>query len=151
MQAHGSTTTFPRTVKPATILLTFLAVAAVAVGAIALAQIDRAGIAPAGIGPAEAGSRVALEVSGDLTISLPANPSTGYSWVVSSINPAVLAQVGEPEFTAQSDLVGAGGTMTFHFTGIATGQDSLQLDYVRPWEDGETPLDTYTITVNVRS
>lgn len=150
MQAHGSTTTFPQAVKPATILLAFLAVAAIAVGAISPTRMDRAGLAPTGIGPAEAGSRVALEVSGELTISLPANPSTGYSWVVSSINPAVLAQVGEPEFSAQSDLAGAGGTMTFHFTGIAMGQDSLQLDYVRPWEDGEAPLDTYTVTVNVR-
>jgi inhibitor of cysteine peptidase len=88
-------------------------------------------------------------VGGELTISLPANPSTGYSWVVSSINPALLNQIGDPEFSAESDLIGAAGTMTFHFEATAAGQDSLQLNYLRPWEDTE-PLETYTVTVNVR-
>jgi inhibitor of cysteine peptidase len=92
---------------------------------------------------------VALEVGGELTISLPANPSTGYSWVVSSINPALLAQIGDPEFSAESGLVGAGGTMTFHFEGASVGQGSLQLEYLRSWEDA-APLETYTVTVNIR-
>jgi len=149
MQAHAPTITVPRSVKPATILFTLLVVAVVAVGVIALTQIEQAGPAPRTLGPAEAGSRVALEVGGELTISLPANPSTGYSWVVSSINPALLNQIGDPEFSAESDLIGAAGTMTFHFEATAAGQDSLQLNYLRPWEDTE-PLETYTVTVNVR-
>jgi inhibitor of cysteine peptidase len=149
MQPHATTITVPRTVKPATVLFTLFAVALVAVGAIALAHIEQAGSAPVALGSADAGSSVALEVGGELTISLPANPSTGYSWVVSSINPEVLTQVGDPEFSAESDLIGAGGTMTFQFKGTAAGQDSLRLNYLRPWEDME-PLETYTVTINVR-
>ncbi len=143
MQAYATTIAVPRTVKPGTILITLLVVSVVVVGAIALTQSERAGSAPVALGPADGGSSIALEVGGELTISLPANPSTGYGWVVTSINPALLAQTGDPEFSAESDLVGAGGTMTFHFEGTAAGQDSLQLDYLRPWENVE-PLETYT-------
>lgn len=149
MQAHATTITIPRTVKPATVVFVLFGVALLAVGAIVLAHIEQAGSAPVALGPADARSSVALEVGGELTISLPANPSTGYSWVVSSTNPAILTQIGDPEFSAKSDLIGAGGTMTFHFKATAAGQDSLQLNYLRPWEDVE-PLETYTATINVR-
>ena len=59
-----------------------------------------------------------------------------------------MIQKGEPEFSPESDLIGSGGTMTFHFAGTAAGRSDLQLDYVRPWEDAE-PLDTFLVTVNV--
>jgi len=150
MQAQASTVVAPRSVRPATVLIILAAVAVVAVGVIALTQTGKSiAAASATLGPAEAGSAVALEVGGELTITLPANPSTGYSWVVTALNPALLTQIGEPEFSADSNLIGAGGTMTFRFQGTAAGQDSLQLDYLRPWEDNEA-LDTYSVTVNIR-
>ena len=149
MQAQASTVVAPRSMRPATVLIILAAVAVVAVGVIALTQTGKSIAASATLGPAEAGSAVALEVGGELTITLPANPSTGYSWVVTALNPALLTQIGEPEFSAESNLIGAGGTMTFRFQGTAAGQDSLQLDYLRPWEDNE-PLDTYSVTVNIR-
>ncbi len=149
MQAQASTIVAPRSMRPATLLIILAAVAVVAVGVIAITQTGKSIAASATLGPAEAGSAVALEVGGELTITLPANPSTGYSWVVTALNPALLTQIGEPEFSAESNLIGAGGTMTFRFQGTAAGQDSLQLDYLRPWEDNE-PLDTYSVTVNIR-
>ncbi|MDH5615852.1 MAG: protease inhibitor I42 family protein [Acidimicrobiia bacterium] len=149
MQAQTPTLTAPRPVKPATVVFAFFVVSVIGVGAIALTQIKGTNPAPTTLGPAEAGSAVAIEVGDDLTIALPANPSTGYSWVVTSITPDFLTQIGDPEFAAESDLMGTDGIMTFHFEGIAAGQGSLQLEYLRPWEDAE-PLDTYTVTINVR-
>lgn len=130
-------------------LIATAVVALVAVGLIALTQTGTTSSATATLGLSEAGSTVTLEMGGELTVTLPANPSTGYGWVVTAINPAVLTQIGEPEFSAESDLVGAGGTMTLHFEGTAVGQDSLQLDYLRPWEDAQ-PIDTFLVTVDVR-
>jgi inhibitor of cysteine peptidase len=149
MQAHTSTITVPRSVKPATVLIALAVVALVAVGVIALTHPGQPTSASTPLGPAEAGSTVSLETVGELTITLPANPSTGYNWVVAAINPPLVTQIGEPEFSAGSDLIGAGGTMMFRFEGTATGQGSLQLDYLRPWEDAD-PLDTYQVTINVR-
>jgi len=149
MQAQASTITVPRLVKPATVLIVFAVMAVIAVGVTALTQTGETTNGSATLGPTEAGSAVALEVGGELTITLPANPTTGYNWVVAAINPTLLTQIGEPEFSTESDLIGAGGTMTFHFEGTASGQDSLRLEYRRPWEDGE-PLETYLVTVTVR-
>lgn len=149
MQTQASTVFAPRSVKPAAVLVALAAIAVVAVGVIALTRTGETTAASAALGPADAGSAVALEVGGELTITLPANPSTGYSWVVTALNPALLTRIGEPEFSAGSNLIGAGGAMTFRFQGTAAGRDSLQLDYLRTWEDLE-PLDTYSVTVNVR-
>ena len=149
MQANMSTTTVHPLAKPATVLIIVAVVAAIAIAAIALAEMGTTSEATNVIGPARAESTVSLEEGEQLTITLPGNPSTGYSWVVTTINPALLAQIGEPEFSTGSDLVGSGGTMTFRFETTGTGQDALQLDYLRPWED-VLPVDTYRVTVNVR-
>jgi inhibitor of cysteine peptidase len=149
MQAQASTITVNRPAKPATFLIILATLAAIAVGVIALASKGETTTESVTLGPVDAGSAVALEVGGELTVTLPANPSTGYTWVVTAANPTLLTQIGEPEFSGDSNLVGAGGTMTFRFEGTAVGQDSLQLDYLRPWEDAE-PLETYLVTVTVR-
>jgi inhibitor of cysteine peptidase len=148
MHPQTTTITIHRPVKPATLLTIVAVVALLAIGAIALTQIDETPTASASIGPNEAGSTIAFEVGGTLTIALPANPSTGYSWVVSWIDPAIVTQTGEPAFVAESDLIGAGGTMTFHFTAAGAGMSELRLDYRRSWEDAE-PLDTYLVIINV--
>lgn len=149
MHPQTTTITIPRPVKPATLLTTAAVVALLAIAAIALTQMDENRAVSASIGPDEAGSAIALEIGGELTIALPANPSTGYGWTVAAIDPAVVIQKGEPEFAAQSNLIGAGGTMTFRFTAAGTGINELRLEYQRPWEDAE-PLDTYQVTVNVK-
>lgn len=149
MQANMSTTTVFRPVRPATVLIIIAVVALIAIAAIALAEQGATSEAMNVIGPAQAESTVSLEEGEQFTVMLPGNPSTGYSWVVTTINPALLTQIGEPEFSTGSDLVGAGGTITFRFEANGAGRDALQLDYQRPWEDVE-PIDTYRVTVNVR-
>ena len=148
MHPQTTTVTIPRPVRPATLLGTAAVAALLAIAAVALTQMDETPVS-ASIGPDEAGSTVALEIGGELTIALPANPSTGYGWTVAAIDPAVLIQKGEPDFAAQSNLIGAGGTMTFRFTAAGAGESELRLEYQRPWEEAE-PLDTYQVTVNVK-
>ena len=138
-----------RSVTPATVLMTLAVSAMIGVGAIALTQVDRDSPVSASIGPDESGSIVDLDVGGELTIALQANPSTGYGWTVTSIDPAVVTQTGEPELSAESNLIGAGATVTFRFTAAGAGVSELRLDYQRPWE-GVEPLGTYFVTINVR-
>lgn len=149
MQAHPSTITTARTLNPVAILTFLAVVAVVALGVILATQTGSSAQTVTNLGPTDAGSTASVEVGEGITITLPANPSTGYSWVVTSTTPALLNQVGEPEFSAESELIGAGGNIIFHFEGLATGQVSLQLDYLRPWEDAQ-PIDTFGVTINVR-
>lgn len=72
----------------------------------------------------------------DFLITLPANPSTGYSWE---------AQYDENYLTLRSkdfvqdkgtspDTVGAGGTEVFTFTPIKSGDTAITMLYKRSWE-----------------
>jgi len=96
------------------------------------------------------GSTVTLQVGQQLDISLVANPTTGYQWEVASGDSAVLKQLGEPTYTADSAALGSGGTMTFHFVAAARGETTLKLIYHRTFEKDTPPLKTFEITVVVK-
>ena len=85
------------------------------------------------------------EVSGDtyetavgktFTITLDANPTTGYSWTQNIGSPIVVAYVSDvytPE-RRNPQVVGGGGTTTFTFKAVATGTTTITLRYARAWE-----------------
>jgi inhibitor of cysteine peptidase len=97
-----------------------------------------------------ANGRVEVRQNQSFIISLEGNPTTGYSWEVSTFDERLLRQSAAPEFTPQSDRIGAGGIQTFHFRAIERGETQLTLVYRRPWETGVLPAKTYTVTIVVR-
>ncbi len=96
------------------------------------------------------GREITLQKGQTLTIKLEGNPTTGYSWEVVESEGAILQQVGEPEFEAESDLLGAPGTQTLRFEAVETGQMEFKLVYQRPWETDVEPLETFTVHVTVQ-
>lgn len=97
----------------------------------------------------DAGKSVALKVGDELKITLEGNPSTGYQWEALPAEGAVLETVGEPEFQAESEQLGAPGRVTLTLEAVAAGQQTLQLVYHRPWESEAEPLETFEVTVSV--
>lgn len=95
----------------------------------------------------------ALKVGQTLVVTLSSNPSTGYSWTVSTApDSAVLTQEGDITYTPSNpDVVmpGSGGSETVRFTATAAGTTKLVLDYRRPWETDVPPVETVTIDVTV--
>jgi predicted secreted protein len=57
--------------------------------------------------------------------------------------------MGEPDFEPDSDALGSGGKVTLRFEAAAPGQTVLHLDYYRPFEAEEPPLQTFEVTVQV--
>jgi inhibitor of cysteine peptidase len=99
----------------------------------------------------DAGREMELKKGQTLVVTLEGNPTTGYSWEVAEpLDGQVLRQVGEPEFKAESEALGAGGEQTLRFEAVNTGKMTLKLVYHRPWEKGVDPLETYSIQVVVR-
>ena len=99
------------------------------------------------------GSQIELAGGQILVVTLGANPSTGYTWEVLEIDPAVLQQVGEAEFQSEEvseGFVGAGGRMTFRFKAASAGQTSFRMIYRRPWEAAEDSVFYYSLQVVVR-
>ena len=100
----------------------------------------------------ENGQQVNLEPGDSLTITLESNITTGYSWQVLEIDPTILSQEGDPEYRqspGSEGLVGAGGAETFHFKAAASGETTLKLGYMRPWES-EPPVEAFEIIVIVQ-
>jgi inhibitor of cysteine peptidase len=103
----------------------------------------------AGIG--DDGREMQLKKGQTLVVTLEGNPTTGYSWEVAEpLNEQVLRQVGEAEFKAESDRVGAGGVQILRFEAVNAGKTTLELVYHRPWEKDVEPLETYSIQVVVQ-
>jgi inhibitor of cysteine peptidase len=99
---------------------------------------------------ADNGKSFSIGVGDSLVITLPGNPSTGYSWEVKSVDSTILVVAGEAQFVSDNtNMVGSGGTLTFTFDAKKTGSSTLELVYLRPWETGVDPLGTFTIQVVV--
>ena len=97
---------------------------------------------------ADADKTVTVSPGQTLEIVLDANPSTGYTWTVASA-PEFLKSEGEPTFAseAESGVVGAGGKQTLKFSVTAAGKGELSLSYLRPWEAGTAPAETFKVDV----
>ena len=96
------------------------------------------------------GGQVELQGGQTLVISLEGNPTTGYTWQVDEVDEKVLRQVGDPGFEPDSGAVGAGGVQTLRFETVTSGTTTLKLVYVRPWEEGSPPEETFSVQVTVR-
>ncbi len=99
---------------------------------------------------AEGESWYELSVDGTvLTVTLPANPTTGYQWEDSISDETVLEMI-TCEYTQDEgaeNLLGAGGTFVASYRGIAEGYVLLEMDYMGPGAD--SPEDTYALMLNV--
>ena len=100
------------------------------------------------------GKTITLKVGDFFDITLPENASTGYSWEAIGGLGGVVEQLGKPDFHSNSsnkNLVGAGGTATYHFKAAGLGTTALKLVYHRSWEKDKQPAKTFQVTVVVSS
>jgi len=96
------------------------------------------------------GRQVELQKGQTLVITLESNPTTGFMWEVVELDESILRLMGEAEFKAESKALGAPGVEILRFQAVNTGQTALELVYHRPWEEGEEPLETFSLQVVVR-
>jgi inhibitor of cysteine peptidase len=97
----------------------------------------------------DSGTTQTLAVGQQMSVTLEANPTTGYSWAIDGALPQQLEQAGEPAYAAESDLVGAGGAETWTFRAASAGQGVLKLKYWRSFEPTVPPENAFEVTVNV--
>ena len=96
------------------------------------------------------GEQISLLDGQVLIVRLDSSPSTGFVWEVSEVDGAVLQLIGIPRFEAGSSLLGAEGVQIFEFRTINPGQTELKMVYVRAFEEGAEPADTFSVSVTVR-
>jgi inhibitor of cysteine peptidase len=96
------------------------------------------------------GDTLSAAVSDTVTVTLGGNPSTGYSWSVTSIDTAMVRPAGEPRFAGPHDRLGAPGIFSFDFVLLGKGTSVIALDYRRPWEKGRVPADSFSLVIICR-
>lgn len=101
------------------------------------------------VGPNDIGRTLVLSTGHSLVVTLPANPTTGYSWAVRSSTAAVLRANGEEYVASAPERVGSGGTQRLTFVAASVGRTSLTFEYRRPWEAGAAPAQVVEYVVSV--
>lgn len=92
---------------------------------------------------AQAPAKITIQVDPSAnmySVSLPANPTTGYQWQLKSYDQSFQLMSGSKYIAPKSSLIGAGGTMKFTFVQRKNtqwpDQTSLQFEYSQSWEPG---------------
>lgn len=85
------------------------------------------------------------------TITLPSNPSTGYSWTLADSGDKTLLQLVSEDFQPGTDsrLVGQAGTSSWKFTALQSGTTQIKLVYSRLWESVQ-PAKTFEVKIIIR-
>ena len=96
------------------------------------------------------GKDVELSKGDTMFVTLPANLTTGYTWIAESFEPSILKPVGNPQFKPDSLNLGAGGSMKFQFEAVASGATSVSLFYRRRWEKDAQPSRTFHVEITVK-
>ncbi|MGE5415536.1 MAG: protease inhibitor I42 family protein [Acidobacteriota bacterium] len=97
------------------------------------------------------GKTLTIKKGQSFKLTLPSNPSTGYSWSFSAaVNTKVLLQAGHAVSQPPPHIVGAGITEIWNYKAIGKGVTSITLGYKRPWEKNP-PIKTFKLKVVVNN
>ena len=80
------------------------------------------------------------------TVSLPSNPTTGYSWKVEQSND--LFEITSEFAEGEGGALGAGGTDTFTLTPQASGETAVMFMYGRSWEEKPESKIVYNVKID---
>ncbi|MCL2110765.1 MAG: protease inhibitor I42 family protein [Clostridiales bacterium] len=87
------------------------------------------------------------------TVTLPGNPTTGYSWQYTMEPEGVVREIANDYVQDEADdgMAGVPGVFTFVFEGVAEGMTQLDFTYGQPWDGGEMSDDVASYTLAVDS
>ena len=97
------------------------------------------------------GASVQVERGAKITIELTENPTTGYRWMISSIDEAFLVPAGDDFVPPNQKSHGAGGLRRFFFRAKNAGSTALTLIKKRAWQRDDQALGTFNLTIRILS
>ena len=83
-------------------------------------------------------------------LTLPAQPSTGYKWVIEKPQANVLKQVGKPRFTPNSETIGAKGKMLWTYSVVGAGTVQMRALLEGPNAGSTGPAKEFDFTVKAK-
>jgi inhibitor of cysteine peptidase len=89
-------------------------------------------------------------VGDTFSLRLGENPSTGYSWEITTEPDATVVQKLSSEYTpGETGMAGAEGVREWRYKALEPGTTTLAMDYRRPFGD-EGSANTFTVTFEVQ-
>lgn len=75
----------------------------------------------------------------ELILDLDANPTTGYSWVITSVPEQFSSDYDNYiQDEAEEGMTGVGGTQEYHIIALNDGTGIMTLEYKQDWDGGES-------------
>lgn len=99
---------------------------------------------------ADDGREFTLARGDTLEVSLPATSGTGYTWQAAPVADALVKQIGDLRFKADSSMPGTSGHQIFRFSVEGSGNGTLEIHYIRPWEKDTAPAKVFKILLMVK-
>ncbi len=107
-------------------------------------------------GEKTAETSIIVKGTGEFSIKIQSNPTTGYSWAVQKITDETLVQFKrveewekEEEDSKKPPLMGAPTYEILTFAALKPGKAEIYLKYRRPWEKDVPPIKTHRVYVTV--
>jgi inhibitor of cysteine peptidase len=91
----------------------------------------------------------AVPLDAEIWLTLPGNPTTGYTWQLSTTPGVVIENESYLPDDPSGKLVGSGGTYLWVMKAVMPGTQVITGDYARPWESNKTDSPNFTLTLNV--
>lgn len=98
---------------------------------------------------AQDGQVLDARVGDSISLSLPENPSTGYTWAVESVDEAAL-DLGSPTDHRERPGVGSGGMKTWTLRARAPGRTRVEMKRWRHWEGDRSVVERFAVTVDIK-
>lgn len=94
------------------------------------------------------GRETKIQVGETLQIALDENRTTGFRWKVRSAGEPA-CRLTEDRFEPPGKLPGGAGVHHWRFQATQPGDGTIELDYVRPWDEDAAPARSFTLLVHV--
>jgi inhibitor of cysteine peptidase len=106
-------------------------------------------VAESVFGAKDNGALVQSPRGAKITIELEENPTTGFRWIISSIDEAFLVPEGDMFLTGDRITPGAGGLRRFFFRTKATGCTALSLINKRAWQRDDQAIGSFKLLIQI--
>lgn len=95
------------------------------------------------------GRVVVVKVGDAISVRLPENPTTGYSWAIDSLD-ATRLEAGAASYHGEGVGLGAGGVRTWALGARAPGKTRIELKRWRHWEGDASVVERFAVTLDIK-
>lgn len=100
----------------------------------------------------EGNSSLDLSLNDEFTVTIQAQPGTGYRWILENDSMSTVQLVSEKVLSGDEEVkkVGQFQQQAFHFKAIKEGEERIRLKYGRVWEKNKKPLKTLFVDLKIK-